>query len=198
VAVGDLGPREALRLRGRWLQELAGRAAAELGRRAAGQGLDPATVPLLTVGELVGVAGGGPAPADVEARAVVAGPPLPAAFRVADDGTVVPQRVPGSAPGAGQGAGGGRGAGVVVELGESPPPPGAVLVVGALEPALAAVLPGLAGLVAETGSVLSHLAITARELGVPTVVGVPDARRCYPAGTRLVVDGTSGAVEVVT
>ena len=196
VTVEDLGPREALRLRGRWLQELAGRAASELGRRAVERGLDPATVPLLTVEELVGVAGGAAPPADVEARAEVAGPPLPAAFRVADDGTVVPQRVPGSTPGAGQGAGGGRGAGVVVELGESPPPPGTVLVVGMLEPALAAVLPGLAGLVAETGSVLSHLAITARELGVPTVVGVPDARVRFPAGVRLVVDGTTGAVEV--
>jgi pyruvate,water dikinase len=198
VTVDDLGPREALRLRGRWLQELAGRAASELGARAVERGLDPATVPLLTVAELVAVVGGAPAPADVETRAVVAGPPLPAAFRVADDGTVVPQRVPGSAPGAGQGAGGGRGAGVVVELDGAAPPPGTVLVVGTLEPALAGVLPGLAGLVAETGSVLSHLAITARELGVPTVVGVPDARERFPAGVRLVVDGTTGAVEVQT
>jgi pyruvate,water dikinase len=196
VTVDDLGPREALRLRGRWLQELGGRVASELGRRAVDRGLDPATVPLLTVAELAAVAGGAPVPVDVEARAVVAGPPLPAAFRVADDGTVVPQRVPGSAPGAGQGAGGGRGAGVVAELGESPPPPGTVLVVGTLEPALAGALPGLAGLVAETGSVLSHLAITARELGVPTVVGVPDARARFPAGVRLLVDGTTGAVEV--
>jgi pyruvate,water dikinase len=196
VTVDALGPREALRLRGRWLQELAGRAASELGRRAVERGLDPTTVPLLTAAELVAVVGGAPAPADVEARAVVAGPPLPAAFRVADDGTVVPQRVPGSAPGAGQGAGGGRGAGVVVELGEAPPPAGTVLVVGTLEPALAAVIPGLAGLVAETGSVLSHLAITARELGVPTVVGVPDARERFPAGVHLLVDGTTGAVEV--
>jgi pyruvate,water dikinase len=71
-------------------------------------------------------------------------------------------------------------------------------VVSTLEPALAAALPGLAGLVAETGSVLSHLAITARELGVPTVVGVPDALVRYPPGTSLVVDGTTGAVEVLS
>jgi pyruvate,water dikinase len=71
-----------------------------------------------------------------------------------------------------------------------------VLVVGNLEPALAGVLPGLAGLVAETGSVLSHLAITARELGVPTVVGVADALGRFPPGTEVVVDGTTGAVEV--
>jgi rifampicin phosphotransferase len=196
VTVDDLGPREALRLRSRWLQELGGRAAVELGRRATAAGLDPTTVPLLTVDELVAVVRGAPVPADVMTRAVVAGPPLPAAFRLTDDGTPVPQRVPGSAPGAGQGAGGGRGAGTVVGLDGGSPPAGSVLVVANLEPALAAVLPGLAGLVAETGSVLSHLAITARELGVPTVVGVPDALVRFPPGTAVVVDGTTGAVEV--
>ncbi len=196
VAVEDLGPREALRLRSRWLQELGGQAALELGRRVGDRGLDPATVPLLVVDELVAVAQGGAPPADVETRAVVAGPPLPAAFRLADDGTPVPQRVPGAEPGVGRGAGGGRGAGVVVALDGEAPPASAVLVVSTLEPALAAVLPGLAGLVAETGSALSHLAITARELGVPTVVGVPDALVRFPPGTVVVVDGTTGAVEV--
>jgi len=63
-----------------------------------------------------------------------------------------------------------------------------------LDPALAAALPGLAGLVAETGSTLSHLAILAREFGVPTAVAVHDALRRFPEGTRLVVDGTTGEV----
>lgn len=197
VTVDDLPPREALRLRARWLQELCGEAAVELGRRAAAEGLDPASVRLLTVPELVAAARGAAPPVDLVTRAVVAGPPLPAAFRLADDGTPVPQRLPGAAPGAGQGAGGGRGAGVAVGLDGGSPPAGSVLVVGTLEPALAAVLPGLAGLVAETGSVLSHLAITARELGVPTVVGVADALVRFPPGTEVVVDGTTGAVEVL-
>lgn len=39
-------------------------------------------------------------------------------------------------------------------------------------PDLAAWLPRLRGLVAETGSPLSHLAVLARELNVPTVVAV--------------------------
>jgi pyruvate,water dikinase len=55
-------------------------------------------------------------------------------------------------------------------------------------------LPGLAGLVAETGNVLSHLAILAREFHIPTVVGVEDAVRRFPPGTHLVVDGTTGEV----
>ncbi|MEV0500764.1 PEP-utilizing enzyme [Streptomyces spectabilis] len=74
---------------------------------------------------------------------------------------------------------------------------GATLVVRALDPALAPLLPGLTGLVAETGSVLSHLAVLAREYQVPTAVGVPDALARFPAGTRLTVDGGTGAVEVV-
>jgi pyruvate,water dikinase len=76
------------------------------------------------------------------------------------------------------------------------PPEGAVLVVTTLDPGLAAALPRLSGLVAETGSPLSHLAILARELGVPTVVGVPDALARYPEGAVLTVDGTSGEVAI--
>jgi pyruvate,water dikinase len=66
-----------------------------------------------------------------------------------------------------------------------------------LEPQLAPILGGLAGLVSETGSALSHLAILAREAGIPTVVGVPDALRRFPPGTRLMIDGHTGEIEVL-
>ena len=72
-----------------------------------------------------------------------------------------------------------------------------MLVVRNLEPTLAPRLTGLAGLVSETGSVLSHLAILAREQGVPTVVGVPDALQRFPSGAVLAVDGITGEVVVV-
>jgi pyruvate,water dikinase len=71
------------------------------------------------------------------------------------------------------------------------------LVVHTLDPGLAPLLPRLAGLVAETGSVLSHLAILAREFGVPAVVGVPDAVSRFPAGTMLAVDGVTGDVSAL-
>ena len=58
----------------------------------------------------------------------------------------------------------------VYRLSDGDVPPGSVLVVSHLDPRLAPVIPRLAGLVAETGSPLSHLAILAREYGVPTVV----------------------------
>ena len=78
------------------------------------------------------------------------------------------------------------------------PPPGSVLVVDTLDPRLAPVIGGLAGLVATTGSPLSHLAILAREHGVPTVVGVDDATRRFPPGTELLVDGTSGELTILS
>jgi phosphohistidine swiveling domain-containing protein len=81
-----------------------------------------------------------------------------------------------------------------VHAGGPAPERGEILVTRTLDPALAPLLPGLGGLVAETGSVLSHLAILAREFGVPTVVGVADAMEKFPAGSVVVVDGTTGEV----
>jgi pyruvate,water dikinase len=69
-----------------------------------------------------------------------------------------------------------------------------VLVVRTLDPTLAARLPGLSGLVSESGSTLSHLAILAREYQVPTVVAVHDALHRFAIGERIVVDGRTGEV----
>ncbi len=44
---------------------------------------------------------------------------------------------------------------------------------------------------------LSHLAILARELGVPTVVGATDALERFPIGSVVVVDGATGEVSAV-
>jgi pyruvate,water dikinase len=189
--------REALRLRARWLHELTARAAMTLGRRLHRAGLLPDLVTLraLRFDELRALLESGRA---IERRrdVVVDATPLPARFRLADDGTPVPVHVErATGDGVGRGAGGGRGEGVV-QPADTLPADGAVLVVRTLDPGLAPMLPGLRGLVAETGSVLSHLAILAREFGIPTVVGVEDAVRRFPPGTAVVVDGASGEVAV--
>jgi pyruvate,water dikinase len=195
-SLGDLGEREALRLRARWLHELGARAASELGGRLAARGAlgAPADVRLLTLDELKAVVGGRPAPTELDARDRTVVPPLPAAFRLTQEGIPMPVVGRRGRRLDGRGAGGGRGIGVVHDPAAGPPPAGAVLVVPALEPGLAPVLPGLAGIVAETGSVLSHLAILAREVGVPTVVAVDDAVVRFPPGSRVLVDGTTGEV----
>jgi pyruvate,water dikinase len=51
-----------------------------------------------------------------------------------------------------------------------------------------------AGLVAERGSPLSHTAIIGRELGIPTVVGVPQATTRLPEGAEVTLDGDRGEV----
>jgi pyruvate,water dikinase len=185
--------REALRLRIRWVHELTARAALELGAELARRGVlaRAEDVRHLTLAGLRDALSG--RPVEVAGDPVTAVTPLPAAFRLAADDVVVPVTTPGDGT-HGQGAGGGRGCGPVHHLGDAPPPEGAVLVVPTLDPSLAALLPRLGALVAETGSVLSHLAILAREHGVPTVVALPGAVGRYPDGTWLLVDGTTGEV----
>ena len=117
--------------------------------------------------------------------------PLPATFRLSADGAVVAEV---DERRSGVGAGGGRGTGRAVY---EDPATGDVLVVRTLDPALAPLLPSLAGLVAETGSPLSHLAILAREHGVPVVVGHRAIRDLVSPGDIVVVDGRTGSVEVL-
>jgi phosphohistidine swiveling domain-containing protein len=72
-----------------------------------------------------------------------------------------------------------------------------VLVVSTLDSRIAPILPRLHGLVAETGSVLAHVAILAREAGVPTVVGLSDATSCLQDGAVVEVDGASGSITII-
>lgn len=53
---------------------------------------------------------------------------------------------------------------------------------------------GAAGLVSETGGLLSHSSIIARELGIPAVVGVREATSRIREGQLITVDGTAGRV----
>jgi pyruvate,water dikinase len=53
------------------------------------------------------------------------------------------------------------------------------------------------GLVMETGGVLSHGAIVAREMGLPAVAGLPGALRNIRTGQRVQVDGGRGTVRVL-
>jgi pyruvate,water dikinase len=189
--------REALRLRARWVQELTARAAWEIGKRLAAEGTlpSPASVRDLDLDQLDAVLRGEPAVAllDRTADHVSASDPVPALFRLGTGGEVVPVVRRGKATAA-RGAGGGRGSGPVHHGSDAPE--GSVLVVRTLSPDLAPLLPRLRGLVAETGSVLSHLAILARESGVPVVVGAADAIARYPEGTIVSVDGSTGDVTV--
>lgn len=153
-------------------------------------------VGLLRWPELAAVLDGEPLPGDLHARVPQAeSPPLPDAFRLAAEGTVVAERTGtgGKGDDDGRGVSGGRAVGTAWD-GTGPRPSDAVLVVRTLDPALAPLLPELTALVAQTGSPLSHLAVLAREFGLPAVVGATDAVRRFPPGSRITVDGTTGHV----
>jgi pyruvate,water dikinase len=74
-------------------------------------------------------------------------------------------------------------------------PRGAILVVSACDVGLAAVLPAVRGVIAEQGGPLSQGAALAHALGVPVVVGVPDAMRRVTQGERVRVDADHARVE---
>ncbi|WP_233580543.1 PEP/pyruvate-binding domain-containing protein [Streptomyces triticirhizae] len=192
-APGTLSTREGLRLRVRWVQEYQTRLVREIAARTVA--ID--RLALLRWPELLDVVRGQPLPTDLAwRRARPSGPPLPDAFRLAADGTVVPERAARDA-GAAVGASTGRASGVAWD-GTGEPPEDAVLVVRHLDPGLAPALPSVVGLIAQTGSPLSHLAVLARELRLPTVTGAADAVDRFPPGTRLLLDGATGEIAVRT
>jgi pyruvate,water dikinase len=95
---------------------------------------------------------------------------------------------------AGVGWGSGRACVVNCECELARVAPGDVLVTKVAGPALSAVLPRVAGLVAELGGSTSHLASLARERGIPMVLGVLDATQRIPDGAQIAVDGVAGVV----
>jgi pyruvate,water dikinase len=54
----------------------------------------------------------------------------------------------------------------------------------------------VAGVVADTGGILSHCAIVAREYRLPAVVGTVIGTRTIKDGMKITVDGTKGIVRI--
>lgn len=73
-------------------------------------------------------------------------------------------------------------------------PAGRILVIKNLLPDSLSLLKQAVGLVAEQGSITSHGAIMARELGIPAVVGVKSATQMIKLGDALQIDGDTGEV----
>ncbi|QEL18044.1 PEP/pyruvate-binding domain-containing protein [Limnoglobus roseus] len=74
---------------------------------------------------------------------------------------------------------------------------GFVLVCPSTDPAWVPLFARATALVMETGGLLSHGAIVAREFGLPAVAGLPDATRQLQTGQRVRVDGNAGVVTVL-
>ena len=75
---------------------------------------------------------------------------------------------------------------------------GEILVTERTDPGWVPIFPACAGLIIERGSLLSHSAVVARELGLPTIVGVrgrPMQR--LRSGDRVRMDGASGEIRIL-
>jgi pyruvate,water dikinase len=74
---------------------------------------------------------------------------------------------------------------------------GEILVCTTTTPAWTPLFSSLGGLVTDTGGILSHAAVIAREYGLPAVVGAEHATRAVPDGALVRVDGTTGDVRIL-
>jgi phosphohistidine swiveling domain-containing protein len=74
--------------------------------------------------------------------------------------------------------------------------PGEILVAPSTDPGWTPLFLKASGLVMEVGGAMAHGAIVAREYGIPAVVGVTGATERIATGSRVTIDGTTGAVVI--
>ncbi len=72
--------------------------------------------------------------------------------------------------------------------------PDEILVAERTDPGWITLFATAKGLIVEQGSLLSHAAIVSREMGLPTVVSLPDVTEQLADGDRVEVDGQDGTV----
>jgi phosphohistidine swiveling domain-containing protein len=74
---------------------------------------------------------------------------------------------------------------------------GDVLVCTTTTPAWTPLFASVAGLVTDTGGILSHAAVVAREYRLPAVVGAEVATSAIPDGARVEIDGDAGLIRIL-
>jgi pyruvate,water dikinase len=73
--------------------------------------------------------------------------------------------------------------------------PGEILVAPATAPAWTPLFARAAAVITDTGGVLAHTSLVAREYGIPAVVGTGDATARLRDGQWVTIDGTTGVIE---
>ena len=71
---------------------------------------------------------------------------------------------------------------------------GEILVAERTDPGWVPLYPSVSGLLIERGSILSHSAIVAREMGIPTIVGIAGLVAALKTGQVVTMDGAAGTV----
>lgn len=75
---------------------------------------------------------------------------------------------------------------------------GEILVAERTDPGWVPLYPSVSGLLIERGSILSHSAIVAREMGIPTIVGIAGLVSTLETGQVVTMDGAAGTVRPLT
>ena len=74
---------------------------------------------------------------------------------------------------------------------------GEILVAERTDPGWVPLYPAVSGILIERGSVLSHSAVVAREMGIPTIVGIKGLLQYVQDGITVTMDGEAGTVTVL-
>lgn len=74
---------------------------------------------------------------------------------------------------------------------------GEILVTWRTDPGWIPLYPSASALLVERGGLLSHSAIVAREMGLPTVVGVKNLTQTLKSGMRVRINGETGLIELL-
>jgi rifampicin phosphotransferase len=134
-------------------------------------------------------------PSRFETVGIVAEAPVPRAR----EGTVTPPDGPRMLRGTGVAAGKTRGqCAVVHDPSLDTPEPGRIIATRTTDPGWIPLLVGAGGILVEQGSLLSHSAIVARELGIPMVVGLVGLLDVVRTGDIAEFDGSTGEVWLST
>jgi pyruvate,water dikinase len=87
---------------------------------------------------------------------------------------------------------------VILDPQSANPEPGEILVARRTDPGWITLLPAAAGLLVEFGSLLSHSAIVTREMGIPSIVAIPNLIKQLKTGDLVEMDGSRGVVTIVS
>ena len=74
---------------------------------------------------------------------------------------------------------------------------GEILVTLRTDPGWIPLYPALSGLLVERGGLLSHSAIVAREMGLPTIVGIAGLTQKLKSGMRVRFNGQTGHIQIL-
>jgi len=74
---------------------------------------------------------------------------------------------------------------------------GAILVTRCTDPGWVTLFPSASGIIVERGSLLSHSAIVAREMGIPCIVSVDALLRTLNTGDEIIMNGSTGLIQLI-